>query len=157
MMIKLNQMTLTEYNDYLSFAIEDYAKDKIEAGTWDPEEALLLSKKSFTTLLPEGIRTKDEFFFTLFDENIMKSIGYLWIHFSEEVNSNKFFIYDFLIFKEFRNRGYGRKALSSLEFKAKEMNVSEIGLHVFAHNQAAVHLYESVGFQPTDITMSKKV
>lgn len=150
-------MTNVEYNDYLSFAIKDYANDKIEAGTWCAEEALLLAKKSFNSLLPEGIDTKNEFLFTIFDEEKENSIGYLWVHFSKELNIRKLFIYDFLIFEEFQNKGYGRKALKCLDDKAKEMNVSELGLHVFAHNKAAVHLYESVGFHPTDITMSKKV
>ena len=157
MTISLKKMTNEEYNDYLSFAIADYAKDKIEAGTWEAEEALLLSKKSFATLLPKGKDTENEFLFTLFDAKIGQSIGYLWVHFIAGKESNKFFIYDFLIFKEFRNKGYGKKALSCLDEKAKEMKVEEIGLHVFAHNKAAVHLYELVGFQPTDITMSKKV
>ncbi|MHC5229391.1 GNAT family N-acetyltransferase [Enterococcus sp. LJL99] len=157
MTIRLNQMKNIEYTDYLSFAISDYAKDKIEAGTWEAAEALSLAKKSFATLLPEGNETKNEFLFTLFDEKIEKSIGYLWVHLEKELNRRKFFIYDFLIFEDFRNQGYGRKALNCLDSKAKEMNVTEIGLHVFAHNKSAVHLYESVGFQPTDITMSKKV
>ena len=157
MTICLKKMSTEEYTDYLPFAIKDYAEDKIKAGTWEAEEALSLSKKSFTRLLPEGNATEDEFLFTILDEKSNQSVGYLWIHFSEESNSRKFFIYDFIIFEKFRNKGYGKKALNCLDLKAKEMNVEEIGLHVFAHNKVATHLYESVGFEPTDITMSKKL
>lgn len=37
-------MTASDLEDFLSTAITDYANEKVEAGTWDEEEALAKSK-----------------------------------------------------------------------------------------------------------------
>ncbi|OTN90421.1 hypothetical protein A5819_002921 [Enterococcus sp. 7E2_DIV0204] len=53
--------------------------------------------------------------------------------------------------------GYGKQTIARLSEKAKDINVSQIDLHVFAHNKGAIHLYEKTGFIATDISMSKKI
>ncbi|HSO28244.1 MAG TPA: GNAT family N-acetyltransferase, partial [Anaerolineales bacterium] len=65
------------------------------------------------------------------------------------------FIYDFVIDEAYRRRGYGRLALLALEDKAREMGIDQIALHVFGHNHAARALYESVGYQVTNLQMAK--
>lgn len=157
MTITLNTMTLIDYENYLSFAIKDYAQDKITAGTWNKEEAIHLATKSFNELLPEGKETKNDYLFSIEDESHDKKIGFLWVHLNETPFDSRFFIYDFIIFEEFRNLGYGKQTMAFLDEKAKEMNISQIDLHVFAHNKGAIHLYEQTGFIATDISMSKRI
>lgn len=157
MTVKLRTMLESEYESYLSVAIKDYAKDKIAAGTWGKNDALRLAEESFQRLLPEGINTPKEFLYAIVDEEIDGNIGFLWLHLNKSKELSKFFIYDFIIFESFRNSGYGTKTLACLDEIAKEMSVSQIDLHVFAHNKGAIHLYEKVGFIPTDISMSKQI
>ena len=157
MTVKLRTMLESEYESYLSVAVKDYAKDKIAAGTWGENDALRLSEESFQRLLPRGINTPKEFLYAIVDEEIDKNIGFLWVHLDKSKELSKFFIYDFIIFESFRNSGYGTKTLACLDEIAKEMSVSQIDLHVFAHNKSAIHLYEKVGFIPTDISMSKQI
>ncbi|MBO0468441.1 GNAT family N-acetyltransferase [Enterococcus plantarum] len=157
MTIKLQEMTEADYEKYITFAIKDYAHDKITAGTWSKNEAIDLAAKSFNELLPEGKETKNEFLYSIEEESIDKKVGFLWVHLNKTPYDSKFFIYDFIVFEEFRGIGYGKETLSCLDEKAKEMNVSQIDLHVFAHNKGAIHLYEQTGFVPTDISMSKKI
>ncbi|MGX7148820.1 GNAT family N-acetyltransferase [Enterococcus ureasiticus] len=157
MTIILKEMTVTDYKKYLSFAIKDYAQDKVTAGTWNEDEAIALATKSFNELLPEGKDTKNEYLYSIVDDSTEKKVGFLWVHLNKTLYDSKFFIYDFIVFEDFRNLGYGRQTIACLDKKAKEMNVSQIDLHVFAHNKGAIHLYEQTGFIPTDISMSKQI
>ncbi|MBO0472755.1 hypothetical protein IGL98_001829 [Enterococcus sp. DIV0840] len=157
MTIILKEMTATDYKKYLSFAIKDYAKDKVTAGTWNEDEAISLAKKSFNELLPEGTDTKNEYLYSIVDDSTDKKVGFLWVHLNKTLYDSKFFIYDFIVFEDFRNLGYGSQTIYSLAEKAKEINVSQIDLHVFAHNKGAIHLYEKTGFVATDISMSKQI
>lgn len=152
-MIKLKEMTVLDFNTYLTHAIDDYAKDKIEAGTWSSTEALQLSEESFAKLLPNGIKTKNNYLFNIVSDNNQK-VGILWIYIHREI-TQKIFIYDFEINESNRQKGYGRETLTELSKFAKDNNISQIDLHVFAHNTTAIHLYETSGFKPTDISMTK--
>ncbi len=67
------------------------------------------------------------------------------------------FIYDFVIFEEYRRRGYGEQALLTIEDKVRELGFDTISLHVFGHNRAAQTLYDKVGYAVTDLWMSKKI
>lgn len=156
-MVQLRKMTQAEYHDYLSSAISDYAEEKVIAGTWQQEEALRLATESFQTLLPQGCQTDHEYLYMIQLENSKEVLGSLWVHLEEKMDFTSFFIYDFIIFETYRNQGFGRKALTALEQLAKQQGVQRIDLHVFAHNQGAVHLYQSVGFEATDISMSKSI
>lgn len=145
-------MTTSDLEDFLSTAIIDYAKEKVEAGTWSVEESLANAQTSFDKLLYDGITTPSEYLYNIVSD---EKIGYLWFHVDETLSGKHAFIYDFVIFKAYRGKGYGTKTLAALDTLAKEMHITKIGLHVFAHNQTAIGLYNKVGFQSTDITMAK--
>ncbi|EAE3218323.1 GNAT family N-acetyltransferase [Listeria monocytogenes] len=145
-------MTASDLEDFLSTAITDYANEKVEAGTWDEEEALAKSQDSFNKLLYDGITTPNEYLYSIISG---EKIGYIWFHVDETRSGKHAFIYDFVIFEAFRCKGFGTKTLEALDALAKEMQITKIELHVFAHNQTAIGLYNKVGFQNTDITMAK--
>ena len=49
---------------------------------------------------------------------------------------------------EYRSRGYGSEAIDLvLDFAFRELNLHRIQLTVFSYNQAAIHVYEKLGFQ----------
>lgn len=145
-------MTASDLEDFLSTAITDYANEKVEAGTWDEEEALAKFQDSFNKLLYDGITTPNEYLYSIISG---EKIGYIWFHVDETRSGKHAFIYDFVIFEAFRGKGFGTKTLEALDALAKEMQITKIELHVFAHNQTAIGLYNKVGFQNTDITMAK--
>ncbi|WP_313467068.1 GNAT family N-acetyltransferase [Carnobacterium sp.] len=154
-MIQLEKMTERDFIDYLSLAIPDYAAEKISAGTWAKEEAQKLSEDSFAELLPNGVATKDHYLFSIVKSDSSQKVGYLWFRSSEDLNGKAAFIFDFIVFEEFRSRGYGTQTMLALEETAKKMGIEKIMLHVFAHNKTAFSLYEKMGFNMTDISMSK--
>lgn len=151
-MIKLNKMISSDYDKYIKIAIPDYAEDKIKSGAWKKEEALKLSEQTFLEGLPERQETENEFLFCISLEN--ETIGYVWFHFNDK-ESTTAFIYDFLILEEYQNQGHGSKAMTCIEEAAHEAGAKKLGLHVFAHNKRAVHVYEKSGFEFTDFSMTK--
>ncbi|OTN75495.1 hypothetical protein A5886_000565 [Enterococcus sp. 8G7_MSG3316] len=147
--LKLSPMKPEQYQHYLSHAIKEYAKDKVTAGTWSQDEAIALSTESFTRLLPQGPDTKDNYLFSILPDEHAEPIGTLWLNVAQE----KAFIYDFEIDESYRGQGYGKQSLQAAEQWALQNHLTEIGLHVFAHNQSAHHLYKKMGYVETDISM----
>lgn len=157
MAVKLIKMPLSDYEHYMADAIQNYADDKIKANTWNENEAYELSVASFKKLLPQGIHTQHEYLFSVIEDPTREHIGFLWFHLEQGNGEPKLFVYDLIIFEAYRAMGYGKKTLVALDEKAQSMKVKYIGLHVFAHNKTAFHLYEQAGYKITDITMGKNI
>ena len=52
--VHLVPMSEAEFTEYVDILIRDYAKDNVEAGYWDPSDAVERSRKQTMDLLPEG-------------------------------------------------------------------------------------------------------
>ncbi|ARI77349.1 GNAT family N-acetyltransferase [Halobacillus mangrovi] len=153
-MITLASMVKAEFDANIDAQIKDYADEKVKAGTWTEEEAFEKSNESFNNLLPEGLKTSDHYFLSI--RNDERNVGYFWYYFAKEANNQKeAFIYNFLIFDEHRGKGYGKKALEELEKHVKKEGIKKLTLHVFGHNKRAIHLYNKMKFDTTDLVMSK--
>lgn len=71
-------MTASDLEDFLSTAITDYANEKVEAGTWDEEEALAKSQDSFNKLLYDGITTPNEYLYSIISGEKSVIFGSMW-------------------------------------------------------------------------------
>lgn len=149
--MELVDMTTKYYVQFEKNSIVEYASEKIKAGTWDEKEALINAKREFEVLIPQGLKTPDHYFY-LFKNNDHE-IGHVW--FAKESNEKKVFIYDILIKPEFQNQGLGTETMGLIMIKARKLGFEKIGLHVFGHNQRALHVYQKVGFIPVDIRMER--
>ncbi|WP_338651561.1 GNAT family N-acetyltransferase [Lysinibacillus sp. Y5S-8] len=154
-MISLKPMNQEEFKQYISYAIEDYAKDKIASGNWSEDEAINLSRESFERLLPNGEKTENNHLLSIFHDDIL--VGMIWISQKAPKNPNEGYIYDFVIFEQYQGQGYGKKAMKEAEIIAKELGMNKIGLNVFGHNKIARGLYEKMGYEITNITMAKTI
>ncbi|MCK4978813.1 MAG: GNAT family N-acetyltransferase [Candidatus Delongbacteria bacterium] len=138
--ITLRKMDEKEYSKYLTWAINDYAEDKIRAGNWRKDEALNNSEKEFNSLLPEGLESENNFLFHITNED--KRVGHIWYY-----EDGKFcFIYDFHVYENYRRQGFAFQTLNLLEKEMTEKKCSYIGLHVFGFNILARKLYEKCGY-----------
>jgi ribosomal protein S18 acetylase RimI-like enzyme len=156
MMVQLAPMTEGEFRDYLKGAIKGYAEEKVKAGNWTPEEALQRSEGEFTQLLPQGVATPNQHLFTIYDAE-RNRVGFIWLAVQDRGSKESGFIYDFAIYPAYRRRGYGAATLRAIEETARRFGLSEIGLHVFAHNATARALYEKMGYEVTNINMHKEI
>jgi len=147
--VRLVPMNEVEYQTYLDNSIREYAEDKVQAGNWQPEEALERSAQEFQKLLPEGVVTKDHYLFDIEDETRGVNVGMIWLARIMQGAQPIMFIYDFRIDEPFRRKGYGEQA--------KALGLDTIALHVFGFNHGARALYEKLGYEITNINMAKKL
>ncbi|WP_294976463.1 GNAT family N-acetyltransferase [uncultured Leuconostoc sp.] len=153
-MLKLMPMDPNHFQQYINFAVNEYATEKVAAGTWTPETAQKNAQLTYERLLPNGLDTPSNFFYSIFNES--EIIGYIWFGTDNE-NSSTAFIFDFEIYKAYQNRGFGSKALDLVSRETKNMGYTSLGLHVFGSNSRAIHVYQKSGFNITDIKMQKKL
>ena len=150
-MITLQTIHQEDFEHFLEQEIGEYANDHVRNGNWPTEGALERSGKEFDSLLPDGIYSKDQYVWSIVNEDNKKT-GVLWV----QVKEGKAFIYDFIIDETFRGKGFGKQALTAMDEKLKSMNIESVGLHVFGDNVTAQALYKKMGFKITGIHMLKK-
>ena len=156
-MVRLVPMTESEFHVYCKHSIENYAQEHVKAGNWHPAEALQKVEKEFLQLLPDGVASKNQHFFSIERDHTGVKVGMIWFAVRDDASRPSAFIYDFRIDEEFRRSGYGRQTLMRLEEKVRELGLDTISLHVFGHNQAAIALYQMTGYEVTDLHMTKKL
>lgn len=154
--VNLEMISDYEFNAFMENSIEEYAREKIRSGNWKESEAIELSRKSFQNLLPEGKNTRGHSIMSILDRDNGKNIGVIWVEWkNKEYDST--YIWDILIYEEFRRKGYGYSALIELERMAKINGSKAIVLHVFGHNRPAIDLYQKLGYFATNIIMKKEL
>jgi len=149
-MVKLIPMEQADFEAYLEEDIQRYAQAHVEAGNWEPSQALEKSRKEHQQLLPDGLESKNQYLFSIIDASDQK-LGILWVN----IENGRAFIYDFRIDEAQRGKGYGKQGLMALDEKLKSMNVESVALHVFGDNITAQELYKKTGYQITGIHMKK--
>jgi RimJ/RimL family protein N-acetyltransferase len=155
--ISLEPMTKDDHSEYMIDNIKRYARDGVKSGRWEMEESLEESEKSIKEILPNGMKTKNNFFFNIVDKSSNKKVGVLWLTVQDKTKSKSVFIYDILIFEGHRDEGLGTETLNEIESWGKGIEAGSIWLHAFCHNQKAIALYRRLGYTESDVTMSKKI
>jgi ribosomal protein S18 acetylase RimI-like enzyme len=153
--MKLSPMTQHQFEEYLSFSINNYAQEKIKGEGLSPKDADNVAKESYKKLLPNGINSDDNFLYSVIFEN--QAIGWVWFAKQDERNDHIGFIYDIYLKENFRGKGHGIKLMALIEIEIKSKGLNKIKLHVFGHNTIAQKLYLKSGFQITNIIMSKDI
>lgn len=154
-MIALSPMTDDEYQPYVRQSIQDYAAEHVRGGRWSAEDALEQSAREFDSLLTQGLHTPDHFLYMIVEEDTGQRVGVLWFALQSRAGQRTAWVYDIVIYEEFRRHGYATQAFRLLEERASEQGATSIALHVFGHNHSARALYEKLGYEPTNIQMVK--
>ena len=145
-------MTQPEYEAFLERTIPEYAADHVRAGNWTESESIEKSRKEFEDLLPQGLKTEDNFLYSLLDGD--EAVGMIWMKIKRHPSISGF-IYDVFVDEKFRGKGYGRNLMLLLEEKARGMELKSLELHVFGSNAVARKLYEAIGYETTNVLMRK--
>jgi ribosomal protein S18 acetylase RimI-like enzyme len=156
-LVKLKKMTEGDFQQFFQYSIESYAKEKTASGNWGEEEALEKSKEEFQKLLPNGKNSENNELFIIVEDGVEEKVGHIWYAAQLHNSQKEAFIYDLLVYKEHRRKGYAEKAINALEEIVKEKQIPKLSLHVFAHNKSALSLYDKIGFEPTNVIMSKQL
>ena len=153
-MTVLRPMSKLEYEAWLEESIPAYAADKVASGQWAKEASLELSRKENDELLPQGIETPDNHFYTIIDEEL-NAVGMLWFAVKTKFNTRIAYVFDVSILQERQREGHAFRAFTALEAEVQQLGLTGIALHVFGHNTGARALYEKLGFNPTNISLFK--
>ncbi len=154
-MVKLIPMADREFEAFLERDIREYAAENVRAGYWSEAEALEKSRQAHDRLLPEGLKTKDQYLYTLREGE--QAVGMIWMKAELDSPRPSGFIFDLFIEERFRQKGYASQAMLRLEEVARGLGLRQLGLHVFAHNRAATRLYEKLDYRVSSLNMTKKL
>ena len=155
-MIELVPMNEKDFKSYLEFSVKSYAEEKVKSGNWPHEGSLERSEMEFKKLLPNGLKTPDNYLFSAMEGKT--NVGMIWIARRKEDGINDIiWIYDIVVDPEERGKGYGYEIMKALETKTKDFSLSTIKLHVFGHNAPAIALYKKLGYSITNMIMEKNL
>ena len=147
-------MTASEYQRVQEAIFEDYARDLANVNSTPIEEGRKAAARQSAMLLPDGMATRGHYFWRIVNVN-GDAVGDLWVQVESE--KARAFIWFVGIDEQYRGQGYSRAAMLALESTVKPLGVNHIDLNVFGDNTVAVHLYESLGYQPTAMNMRKEL
>lgn len=155
-MVTLQPMSDSDFLKYLDFSVKDYAAEKVKAGTWPEEGSYEKAENEFRRLLPKGKDTEKNYLYNVMDGH--ENVGNLWLGIIPKGGDfNGLFIWDIVLYPEFRGKGLGKQTMIALEEKARELGENKITLHVFGHNEVAIGLYRKSGYKVTDLIMAKEL
>ncbi|WP_432454199.1 MULTISPECIES: GNAT family N-acetyltransferase [unclassified Agarivorans] len=155
MKISLKPMNDESFSKYQNIMIPAYANENVQSGRWDKSGALERSKNECFNLLPEGLKSKNNYLFDVIENTSGDHAGYIWVKVEDQASSKSAFIYDVGIYENYRRKGYAKSALHLIEKVVAEQGVTSIGLHVFNQNTGAQYLYNSIGYQMVSHNMRK--
>ena len=148
-------MSPERYGSWNERIITEFAKEKVDSGNWPAEGALERSAKENADDLPMGLQSPGHNIFVgLLDG---QEVGVLWLFTDPALHVPETMIYDIEIAEQHRGRGLGRELLNAAEEWCADHSIGLLKLHVFAKNATAVSLYESAGFEATNISMAKVI
>jgi ribosomal protein S18 acetylase RimI-like enzyme len=152
--LKIRPMTEPEYLAWREYSGKNYAAEKEKEGL-SPEDARAESEKSFARHLPQGRDTPNYYLYTVVAAGSEEQVGILWWGVQKQGSKSVAWIYDIEMQPAHRGKGYGRATMELAQADAKAKGYDRLGLHVFGHNKAARSLYESLGFEATNVVMYK--
>ena len=155
MSVTLHPMTPERYLAWNERLIVEFAKEKVDSGNWPAEGALERSSRENAQDLPQGLDTPGHDIFVGLADG--EEVGVLWLYTNPSLKVPETMIYDIEIAESRRGTGLGRELLAAAEEWCAGHGIGLLKLHVFAHNTAAVSLYESAGFEATNINMAKQI
>jgi ribosomal protein S18 acetylase RimI-like enzyme len=154
-MLKLVPMSESEFASYEIESVTGYASNLQKAEGGSVDASLTRATQIFQKTVPDGLNTPDHYFFTLLESEGEVPVGHLWLAATASEHGPGAYIYDIGVLPQYRDRGYGTRALQAAERWASELGIEHIDLHVFGHNAGARRLYEREGYEATRIYMTK--
>ncbi|MDQ4055158.1 MAG: GNAT family N-acetyltransferase [Actinomycetota bacterium] len=136
-------MTTAELETFMDGQVERDVGVRQQAGE-SPDVALATAIRQFAELLPDGVRSPDQYPFTALDGD--EPVGTLWLG-TERPGA---FIYDVIVRPEHRRKGYGEAIMVAAAQWVEDRGGFAPGLDVFGRNAGARALYDGLGFAVTE-------
>jgi GNAT superfamily N-acetyltransferase len=141
-----------EYQQFVRSVMDGFAEQLVASGSATPDQAAGRAISSHEELLPQEFDTPGHGFYVI--EADEEPVATIWIC---EFHPGTHFVNDVEVNPAFRGRGYGRAAMQVGEDRAAAAGSRHLALNVFGHNDVAIKLYESMGYEITDSTRSLRL
>jgi len=148
----LNPMARDRFADWIVSSQRDYAASLVSTGE-TVDQAAGHAQRSSDDSFPGGVTLPNHHVFDVVNNDTI--VGYLWIGPMSDGALDTWWIWDIQINADQRGKGLGRSTMALAEEAVAGFGGSSIGLNVFRYNTAALHLYESVGYETRSQRMFK--
>lgn len=155
MTLTLEPMSAERFILWNEHLVVSFAQEKVEAGNWPEEGSVERAARENAELLPQGVATPGHDLFVAVVDG--EEVGVLWLFTDPALPTPETFIYDIEVVEGRRGEGLGRELLAAAEAWCADHSIATLRLHVFAFNTTAVSLYESSGFEITNLNMAKQI
>ncbi len=156
-MIRLEPMSQDAWDERMRTELPRYAEDQTKTGNWSQINALEKAREQFETLLPDGIKTVDHHMHHLIEESTGKIVGYLWFQERTEYPLPYTFLCHLFVDEPHRRKGIATAALKAMDRFVQRRGMGKIQLHVFGHNSGARALHRKLGYEETNVIMTKRL
>jgi len=147
-------MTWAEFDAWSPRSRRGFAAHQVAAGLAAERKAAVLAETVFADLLPEGVATPGHFFWSAHPTQEPTTAGYLWLVLRPLADGTEAYVMDLEVLPEARRQGLGRATMLAAEQAARDLGATVMRLNVFAHNVAAVRLYEGLGYRASALTLT---
>jgi GNAT superfamily N-acetyltransferase len=154
MSLTMRAITEPEFEIWRKASGLTYAAEKVNEGLTE-EDARAEAHASFEKHLSQGPSSPGHHIYSVVLDGTV--IGTLWWGLSKQGKTEVPWIYDIMLEPSFRGKGLGRRVMEWAAADVRSKGFAKLGLHVFGHNKVARELYESLGFETTNIVMYKKL
>jgi GNAT superfamily N-acetyltransferase len=151
---KLVEMDKARLRAWLVVQTREYAEEMVASGI-PPSIANERVRRQTENVFPGGLLAEGHHVYVV-DVN-GEQVGSLWLGPHPEGNPDSIWVFKIEIEPDRRGQGNGRTAMQLAEEQARLLGGSELGLNVFGFNHVARSLYDSLGYEPTSISMRKKL
>ncbi|AWB91843.1 GNAT family N-acetyltransferase [Aeromicrobium chenweiae] len=155
MSLTLQPMNAELFASWMRHVMGWYAQGKVEAGSWPEDGAVERALRENAEQLPQGLDTPhNDFFVGTVDD---REVGYLWLYTDPAQTPPATAIQAIEVLEGERGQGLGRELLEAAEGWCADHSIQTLRLHVFGRNTTAINLYESAGFETTNVLMAKTI
>ncbi|QGG40960.1 GNAT family N-acetyltransferase [Aeromicrobium yanjiei] len=155
MSLTLEPMGAAQFASWMNHVMQWYAQGKVDAGSWPEEGAFERARRENAEQLPDGVQTPGNHFFVGTVDG--REVGFLWLHSDPDQSPPTATIEAIEVLESERGQGLGRALLEAAEGWCADHSIATLRLHVFGRNTAAINLYESAGFEATNVLMAKTI
>lgn len=152
--IIIEPMSEAIFEFFREHSITDFAEQILRSGLSRDGQEVALAEQTFSQLLPEGLQTCNNYLFEIKDVVLGERVGAIWIGVTEE-GLREGFIFDLLIHRQYRRKGYAKLAMLKIEEFFLTLNISSIALEVYFENAGARRLYGELGYGVISQSMRK--
>lgn len=151
--MKLIPKTKAEMERFFKVSIEDYAQGLSKAYDKDINETRARSKNDIEQLFKTERENETHKVLAVIAEDGQTELGGIW--YMENTENKDAYIFQILIYEEYRGKGFGKAALDQFHEICKREGLHKVSLSVFGWNHLAFEMYKKANYKITRILMRK--